>query len=405
MASTSPMNDEETMRETLTIPKPIRDALEPYLPSQEHHVVNAPVAIRSEGNSGDKDDNDNRISTTDITDDTSSQNADAHPPSNFPSKPYVTLTYASSLDSTIAASPNTRTALSGPQSKAMTHFLRSRHDAILIGVGTAIADNPGLNCRFDADDNKNNDNNIDGHCDIAQPRKSPHPRPVIIDPSARFSLTRESKLYKLAKDGLGKGPWVFCGSGPVSKEMMDVLAECGGEYVFHALDGTDEKGEEESGEGKKAGKKRTGWEAILARLGERGIKSVMVEGGGRVINGLLEEEMRRLMADFESREKSNDDEKTEQLVDAVVQTIAPLYLGIGGVVTCPERPAAATPSSIPMGVKNCEEDFEGKGGKEENHHRQQQFGTETQSNWQGLRLKRVKWIPMGEDVVMCGLLT
>ncbi|KAJ6144622.1 hypothetical protein N7470_008517 [Penicillium chermesinum] len=65
-----------------------------------------------------------------------------------PDLPFTTLTFATSLDSALALAPGTRTVLSGPQSKAMTHYLRSRHDGILIGVGTALADDPGLNCRI-----------------------------------------------------------------------------------------------------------------------------------------------------------------------------------------------------------------------------------------------------------------
>jgi 2,5-diamino-6-(ribosylamino)-4(3H)-pyrimidinone 5'-phosphate reductase len=63
--------------------------------------------------------------------------------------PHVTLTYAQSLDGAIAAAPGVQTALSGPESKAMTHYLRSQHDGILVGIGTAMADDPSLNCRLE----------------------------------------------------------------------------------------------------------------------------------------------------------------------------------------------------------------------------------------------------------------
>ncbi len=59
-------------------------------------------------------------------------------------RPWVLLTYAASLDGEIAAAPGVRTTLSGMESKAMTHYLRTRHDAICVGVGTAEADDPGL---------------------------------------------------------------------------------------------------------------------------------------------------------------------------------------------------------------------------------------------------------------------
>ena len=63
--------------------------------------------------------------------------------------PHVTLTYATSMDSSLTLAPGMQTILSGPESKAMTHYLRSKHDAIVIGVGTATADDPGLNCRLE----------------------------------------------------------------------------------------------------------------------------------------------------------------------------------------------------------------------------------------------------------------
>jgi hypothetical protein len=65
-----------------------------------------------------------------------------------PDMPYTPLNFATSLDSSLALSPGAPTALSGPQSQAMTHYQRSRHDGILIGVGTAVEDNPSLNCRI-----------------------------------------------------------------------------------------------------------------------------------------------------------------------------------------------------------------------------------------------------------------
>lgn len=62
--------------------------------------------------------------------------------------PFVTLTYAQSIDGSIAALRGSPTLLSGAQSMQMTHMLRAMHDAILVGVGTILADNPSLNARF-----------------------------------------------------------------------------------------------------------------------------------------------------------------------------------------------------------------------------------------------------------------
>ena len=67
------------------------------------------------------------------------------PPSN---RPHVTLTFAQSTDAKIAAIPGKQLILSGDESMQMTHWLRSMHDAILVGIGTALNDDPQLNSRY-----------------------------------------------------------------------------------------------------------------------------------------------------------------------------------------------------------------------------------------------------------------
>ena len=63
-------------------------------------------------------------------------------------RPFVTLKMAVSLDGKIAAKPGLRTALSGDESKAFTHLLRYQHDGIMVGMNTAITDDPQLTCRL-----------------------------------------------------------------------------------------------------------------------------------------------------------------------------------------------------------------------------------------------------------------
>ncbi len=62
-------------------------------------------------------------------------------------RPLVTLTYAQSLDGSISHRPDAPLALSGPETKHLTHRLRAAHDAILVGVGTVLADDPKLTAR------------------------------------------------------------------------------------------------------------------------------------------------------------------------------------------------------------------------------------------------------------------
>ena len=239
-----------------------------------------------------------------------------------PTLPWVTLTYATSMDSALTLAPGMQTILSGAGSKAMTHYLRSRHDAILIGVGTAIADDPGLNCRLEG---------VGGYGGIAWEGQ---PRPVIVDPSGRWLLTHNSRILRTVREGKGRAPWMVISPGAnVAPHRIDFLKQYGGTYLG-LLDYNP------------GGRLR--WEAILQALGAQGVKSVMIEGGGIVLNELLNPEY-------------------AAFIDSVIVTVAPTYLGKGGVVVSPER-------------------------------RLDERGRPRAA----LRFRDVKWQPFGEDVVMCG---
>lgn len=60
-------------------------------------------------------------------------------------RPLTILTWAQSLDAKIAPATRTPIALSSLETKFMTHLIRRRTDALLIGAETAVADNPSLN--------------------------------------------------------------------------------------------------------------------------------------------------------------------------------------------------------------------------------------------------------------------
>jgi diaminohydroxyphosphoribosylaminopyrimidine deaminase/5-amino-6-(5-phosphoribosylamino)uracil reductase len=62
-------------------------------------------------------------------------------------RPFVTLKWASSLDGRAAATDGSSQWISGPESRADSHELRSNVDAILVGTGTVLADNPTLTAR------------------------------------------------------------------------------------------------------------------------------------------------------------------------------------------------------------------------------------------------------------------
>ncbi|KAI9732647.1 MAG: 2,5-diamino-6-(ribosylamino)-4(3H)-pyrimidinone 5'-phosphate reductase [Cirrosporium novae-zelandiae] len=236
--------------------------------------------------------------------------------------PFVTLTYAMSMDSSLSLAPGVQTILSGKESKLMTHYLRSKHDAILVGVGTAVADDPGLNCRLE---------NVSGYGGFGWEGQ---PRPVVIDPLGRWNITPESRILKIAAEGKGRAPWIIISPGSfVAPEKVTMLRKYGGDYV--RLDDYNLHW-------------RLRWEAILLALANEGIRSVMIEGGGNVINELLNQEY-------------------SSFIGSVIVTIAPTYLGRGGVFVSPDR-------------------------------RVDQAGRPRPA----VRFHDVKWQPIGEDVIMCG---
>lgn len=200
-------------------------------------------------------------------------------------------------------------------------------------MGTAIADNPSLNCR------------LEGVGGYGGEGLEGQPRPIIIDPHLKWDFllpseastgTEKCKLLKLVNEGRGKAPWVVT-TVPVCARRREnsEFERIGGKFIYV-----------KEIEGPAGGK--MDWKDILAALAAEGIKSVMIEGGGSVVNALLQP-------------------KYFDVIDSVIVTIAPVWLGQGGVVVSPER--------------RLDEDGNAMAA---------------------LRLKDVQWKQFGEDVVMCG---
>jgi 3,4-dihydroxy 2-butanone 4-phosphate synthase/GTP cyclohydrolase II len=177
-----------------------------------------------------------------------------------PALPCITLAYAQSLDGCIAEDHGVPTAISNCQTLVLTHHLRAMHDALLVGVNTVIVDNPQLTVRLAPGDN---------------------PIPVIVDSSLRMPL--DAQLL-----GQDSHPLVAT-TGASSRGRRVALEAKGVEVVSVAPnhDGSIDLAD------------------LFAKLRVRGIRSVLVEGGAKIITSIL----------------------TADLADQLVLTIAPQFLG------------------------------------------------------------------------------
>jgi 5-amino-6-(5-phosphoribosylamino)uracil reductase/diaminohydroxyphosphoribosylaminopyrimidine deaminase/5-amino-6-(5-phosphoribosylamino)uracil reductase len=180
-------------------------------------------------------------------------------------RPQVTLAYAQTLDGYIAASDGSSRWISGQASLMRTHMLRANHDAIMVGVGTVVADNPRLNVRL-----------VQGRDPIR----------VIID--GHLSIPDESAVLR---PEAASGTWLIC--GPDADVMRRSALSQRGAVVLPV--GADPF---------MGGVHLT---QALSVLYQRGIRSIMLEGGSRLITSMIR----------------------TRLVDRVAITIAPKLLGSG----------------------------------------------------------------------------
>jgi diaminohydroxyphosphoribosylaminopyrimidine deaminase/5-amino-6-(5-phosphoribosylamino)uracil reductase len=158
-------------------------------------------------------------------------------------RPFVHLKLASSLDGKIATRTGDSRWITGPESRAQVHELRHEYDAILIGAGTARADDPLLTDRSQ------------------KKRRKPLVR-VVLD--EKLGLSPESKLVQTAKES----PVLIFTGQSVSSSASDAMPP-GVEVVRDAANGRD-------------------LAAVLDELGRREIQSLLVEGGANVAGKFLD---------------------------------------------------------------------------------------------------------------------
>lgn len=94
-------------------------------------------------------------------------------------RPHVLLKLATSLDGKIATAGGESRWITGPAARALVHRWRADHDAVAVGIGTALADDPGLTAR-----------DLEGP--VRQPAR------VVFDTAARLPL--DAQLVRTARD-------------------------------------------------------------------------------------------------------------------------------------------------------------------------------------------------------------
>jgi diaminohydroxyphosphoribosylaminopyrimidine deaminase/5-amino-6-(5-phosphoribosylamino)uracil reductase len=158
--------------------------------------------------------------------------------------PFVTVKFAQSLDGRIATVSGDSKWISSPASLKLAHRLRSRHDAVLVGVGTVLVDDPQLNVRL-----------VRGRS----------PKRIILDSKLRIPL--EARVLRDRE----QTPTLIATTPAADDDKLAALRERGIEVIIVATDLTG----------------GVDLARLMPVLGEKDITSVLVEGGSRVITSFI----------------------------------------------------------------------------------------------------------------------
>ena len=175
-------------------------------------------------------------------------------------RPFVTLKLAQTLDGRIADPSGRLRWISCEKSRQFVHQLRSESDAVLVGIGTVLADNPSLDVRH---------------------VKGKNPVKIVVDSTLRIPV--DSSVFKGSR-------LIIATTGGISKEKKDTVVAKGADvWEFPSKYGM------------------VDLDALLKKLANEDITSVLAEGGGKIAASLLD----------------------RRLVDKVYFFIAPRLMGRG----------------------------------------------------------------------------
>lgn len=176
-------------------------------------------------------------------------------------RPFVAVSYAQSIDGSIATKDRRPLGISGRETLELTHQLRSLFDGILVGINTVIADDPRLTVRL-----------FEGQ----------NPQPVVLDTHLRIPF--ECKLLQRTD----RCSWLASAADNDASRIA-AFTRSGTKVLPCRLDGNG----------------RIDLHYLSALLFQKGVKSLMVEGGAKVITSFIHAE----------------------LVDLFIITISPKFIG------------------------------------------------------------------------------
>jgi len=160
-------------------------------------------------------------------------------------RPFVTLKLATSVDGRIATRTGHSQWITGPEARRVVHAMRARHDAVMVGAGTARADDPSLNVRDMGD--------------VPQPVRVVVSRDLEIPTDGKLAQTASQQpVWLVHREQADPSDWVAKGAHSFAVSVSGSAVDIG-----------------------------TG----LKALGEAGLTSIFCEGGGALAGSLIKSEL------------------------------------------------------------------------------------------------------------------
>ncbi|MEM8691747.1 MAG: bifunctional diaminohydroxyphosphoribosylaminopyrimidine deaminase/5-amino-6-(5-phosphoribosylamino)uracil reductase RibD [Pseudomonadota bacterium] len=163
-------------------------------------------------------------------------------------RPAVTLKLASSFDGRIATGTRQSKWITGPQARRSVHTMRARHDAVMVGGGTARTDDPSLTVR----------------------EMGARQQPARIVISRRLDLPLMGNLARTAKDV----PVILCHGHDADGQLLETWQGLGATLLPCAVTGTQLDPED-----------------VLQQLGTHGLTRIFCEGGSALAASLIEADL------------------------------------------------------------------------------------------------------------------